>query len=91
VNRKQDKTPTTQITTLEVETKICPKRATDPRNLAFMSLICPQTSIKVVGGHGTSVDHMLVMAFDDPSMADDLRSALAAHEIVLDEEWADLE
>jgi hypothetical protein len=56
-----------------------------------MSLICPQTSIKVVGGHGTSVDHMLVMAFDDPSMADDLRSALAAHEIVLDEEWADLE
>ena len=30
------------------------------------------------------------MAFDDPSMDDDLQATLAAHEIVLDEEWADV-
>jgi len=29
------------------------------------------------------------MAFDDPTMDDDLREILAAHEIVLGEEWAD--
>ena len=53
--------------------------------------ICPQTSVKVVGGYGTSVSHMLAMALDDPSMDDDLRAALAAHEIVLGDEWADVE
>ena len=36
--------------------------------------MCPQTSVKVVGGQVTSVNHMLTMAFDDPSM-DDLRAA----------------
>ena len=35
--------------------------------------------------------HMLAMAFDDPTMDEDLRMALAAHEIVLEEEWADVE
>ena len=34
---------------------------------------------------------MLAMAFDDPTMDDDLRTALAAHEIVLGDEWADVE
>jgi hypothetical protein len=34
---------------------------------------------------------MLTMALDDPSMDDDLRAALAAHEIVIEEEWADAE
>ncbi len=29
------------------------------------------------------------MAFDDPSVDADLRETLAAHEIVLGEEWAD--
>ena len=75
---------------LEVETQGSPKRAVDPRNAAVRSLICPQTSVKLVGGFGTSVAHMLTMAFDDPSMDDDLRAALAAHEIMLDEEWADV-
>ncbi len=67
------------------------KRATDPRYQAFCSVICPRTSVKVVRGHGTSVIHMLTMAFDDPTMADDLRTALAVHEIVLGDEWADVE
>ena len=56
----------------------------------FLSLISPQTSIKVVGGYGTAVDHVLAMAFDDPSMEDDLRRTLDAHEIVLDDEWPDI-
>ena len=51
----------------------------------------PRTSIKIVDGYGTSVSHVLALAFDDPSMDDDLRSALAAHEIVLGGEWADVE
>ena len=34
--------------------------------------------------------HLSTMAFDDPTMDDDLRAALDAHEIVL-EEWADVE
>ena len=34
---------------------------------------------------------MLAMAFDDPTVDDDLRMALAAHEIVLGDEWADVE
>ena len=33
---------------------------------------------------------MLTMAFDDPSMDDDLCLVLDVHEIVLDEEWADV-
>ena len=47
-------------------------------------MICPQTSAKLVGGYGTAVDHVLAMAFDDPSMDDDLRRALDAHEVMLD-------
>jgi len=49
------------------------------------SMISSQTSVKVIGG--TSVAHMLAMALDDPTMDDDLRKALAAHEIRLGDEW----
>ncbi len=35
------------------------------------SLISPQTSAKMVGGCGTAVDHVLAMAFNDPSMDDE--------------------
>ena len=52
-------------------------------------MISPQTSVKVVGGYGTSVSYMLAMAFDDPSMDADLRETLDAHEIVLGEPWTD--
>jgi hypothetical protein len=34
---------------------------------------------------------MLAMALDDPTMDADLRDALAAHETVLGDEWADVE
>jgi hypothetical protein len=44
----------------------------------------------VVSSCGTAVDHVLAMAFDDPSMDDDLRRALNAHEVVLDGEWPDV-
>ena len=33
----------------------------------------------------------LAMAFDDPLVDDDLREAMAAHEIVLGQKWADVE
>jgi hypothetical protein len=56
-----------------------------------MPAICPQTSVKVVGGRGTSVAHMLATAFQDPTMDDDLRETLAGHEIDLEGEWADVE
>ena len=59
--------------------------------LGIQRLICPQTTVKVVGGRGTSVAHTLAMSFDDPSMDVDLRETLDAHEIVLEEEWADVE
>ena len=49
-------------------------------------MIGPQTPVKVVGGYGTWVARMLVMAFDDPTMDDDLRTALTAHEVVLGSE-----
>ena len=48
---------------LKVETKGSSKRATDPCDLAFLSVIDPQTSVKVVNGYGTSDAHMLAMAF----------------------------
>jgi hypothetical protein len=31
----------------------------------MLAMIGPQTSTKLVGGHGTSVNHVLAMAFDD--------------------------
>jgi hypothetical protein len=76
---------------LEIETQDWPKWATDPGSRGFLSAICPQTSVKVVGGQVTCVNHVLAMALDDPSMDDDLRQALAAHEIVLEGVRADVE
>ncbi len=38
-------------------------------------MISSQTSVKVVGGHGTSVNHMLAMALDAPSVDKNLREA----------------
>ncbi len=76
---------------LQVETQDRIERATDPGYRAFCSVICPKTSLKVLDGYGTSVAHMLTMAFDDPTVDGDLRTALTAHEIVLDQEWADVE
>ncbi len=76
---------------LEVETREKPKYISDPRNLAFLSMISPPTNVKVVGSRGTSVAHTLAMALDDPSMDEDLHETLAAHEIVLKDDWADLE
>ena len=53
-------------------------------------MIGPHSSAKLVSGHGTTVVHFLAMAFDGPSMDDDLRTALAAHDIiVLWDEWGD--
>jgi hypothetical protein len=54
------------------------------------AMIGSQISVKVVGGYGTSVSRMLAMAFD-PSMGANRREALAAHEIDLGEDWADVE
>jgi len=45
---------------------------------------------KLVGGYGTTVDHVLAMPFDDPLMDDDLCRVLSAHEIVLDGDWPDI-
>ncbi len=39
-----------------------------PSYLAMLALISPQTSTKLVGSYGAAVDHVLAMAFDDPSM-----------------------
>ena len=75
---------------LTVETQGDPRHATESRHLAFRALICPQTSIKVVDGYGTAVDHVLAMPFDDPLMDDDLCQVLTAHEVVLDSDWPDI-
>jgi hypothetical protein len=72
---------------LVVETQDDPRCTVHP---AMLSLISPQTSVKPVGGYGTSADHVLAMAFDDPSMDDDLRRVLNAHEVVLDGGWPDI-
>ncbi len=61
-----------------------------PSNQAVLSMISPQTSVKLVGGYGTAVDHVLAMAFDGPSMDGDLRRVLDAHEVVLEGEWPDV-
>ncbi len=72
---------------LVVETHDDPRHAV---HLAMLPIISPQTSVKLVGGYGTAVDHVLAMAFDDPSMDDDLRRTLRGHEVVLDGEWPDI-
>ena len=63
---------------LIVETQDDPRRTTHPSYQTMLAMICPQTSVKVVGRYGTAVDHVLAMAFDDPTMDDDLRQVLAA-------------
>jgi hypothetical protein len=73
-----------------VETQGNPRRTAHPSNLAMLAIISPQTNVKVVGGYGTAVDHVLAMGFDDPSMDDDLRRVLDAHEVVLDGKWPDV-
>ncbi|MCY2991734.1 MAG: hypothetical protein NTY19_28250 [Planctomycetota bacterium] len=75
---------------LVVETQDDPRRTTHPANLAMLAMISPQTNAKVVGGYATVVDHVLAMPFNDPSMEDDLRRVLSAHEVVLDGEWPDI-
>ena len=75
---------------LVVETQDGPRRTVHPSYQATLSIISPQTSAKVVGGYGTAVDHVLAMAFDDPSMDDDLHRVLNTHEVVLDGEWPDI-
>jgi hypothetical protein len=75
---------------LVVETQDDPRRAARPASLAMLAMISPPTSVKLIGGHGTSVDHVLAMPFDDPSMDRDLRRALAAHEVVSEGEWPDI-
>ena len=72
---------------LVVETQDDPRRVV---HQAMPLMIGPQTSTKLVGGHGTTMDHVLAMAFDDPTMDEDLRQVLRAHEIVLDGEWPDI-
>ena len=62
----------------------------DPSYLAMLAKINPQASTKLVNGHATSVNRMLTVAFDDPTMDDDLRRVLSAHEVVLDSEWPDV-
>ena len=74
-----------------VETQGNSRHATEPRHRAFLALICPQTSVKLVGAYGTLVDHVLAMPFDDPSTDDDLCQALNAHEVMLDADWPDIE
>jgi hypothetical protein len=75
---------------LIVETQDDPRRAVHPSYQAMLAMISPQTSVKLVGGYGTAVDHVLAMAFDDPTMDDDFRRTLDAHEVVLDGEWPDV-
>jgi len=75
---------------LVIETQEDPRRAARPANFAMLAMISPQISVKLVGGHGTSVDHVLAMPFDDPSMDDDLSQTLHAHEVLLDGEWPDI-
>ena len=75
---------------LVIETQEDPRRVAHPANVARLAMISPQTSVKLVGGYGTAVDHVLAMAFADPSMDDDLRRVLDAHEVVLDGDWPDI-
>ena len=72
---------------LVVETQDHLRRAVEPSYQATLAMINPQRSTKLVGNYGTSVDLVLAMAFDDPTMDDDLCRTLNAHEIVLGDEW----
>ena len=73
-----------------VETQDDPRRTVHPSHQAMLAMISPQTSAKMVGGYGAAVDHVLALAFDDPSMDDDLRRVPDAHEVVLEGEWPDV-
>jgi hypothetical protein len=73
-----------------VETQDDPRHGVHPSYQAMLAMISPQTSAKVVGGYGTTVDHVLAMAFDDPSMDDDLCRTLREHEVVPSGERPDL-
>jgi hypothetical protein len=73
-----------------VETQGDPRRTVHPSYRTMLAMISPQASAKVVGGYGTAVDHVLAMGLDDPSMDDDLRRTLNAHEVVLDGDWPDV-
>lgn len=64
-----------------VETQDDPRCTVRPPYQAMLAMISPQTSTKLVGDCGTTVDHVLAMAFDDPSMDDDLCQVLDAHEV----------
>ncbi len=72
---------------LVVESQDDPRRAV---HQAMPLMISPQTSTKLVGGHGTRIDRVLALALHDSTMDDDLRRALKAQEIVLDEEWPNI-
>ena len=63
-----------------------PRRTVDPSYRAKLATISPQTSARLVGGYGTSVDRVLPITFGDSSIDADLHETLAAHEIVL---WED--
>src|ERR1022692_3459751 len=52
--------------------------ARHPVHQATPSMISPA---KAVDGHATSIDRVLAMAFNDPTLDDDLRQNLAAYEI----------
>jgi hypothetical protein len=89
-NRRERQPPQVSLPTLCIERVLVVERQDDlrrtvqPSNLAMLSIISPQTSAKVVGSRGTTVDHVLVMAFDD------LRGVLNAHAVGLDGKWPDL-
>lgn len=44
-------------------------------------MISPQTSVNVLAGRGTSVEHVPAMAYGEPARDADLRETLAAHEL----------
>jgi hypothetical protein len=75
---------------LVVETQDDPRHTVHSSHQAMLAMMSPQTSAKLVGDYGTTVDHVLAMAFDDPSMDDDLCQVLDSHEVELDGNWPDI-
>jgi len=65
--------------------------ARTPASIRSFFRLCPQTSVKVVGGCGTSVAHTLAMTLDERTMDDDLGETPATHEIEIGHEWADVD